>query len=201
MSAPLGFAEDQPFSVTTRENPQLGSPINNNGNFERFDHRRNSSATEVDNDRENEKAEVESSGSSERIGTVASLARTFTHGSIKGADGEHVNPFTSDENPMLNPLSNAFNPKAWVKTLIGISSRDPERYPKRVAGISYKNLNVHGFGTPTEYQKSFGNAPLELLNIPNMITGKGKTKIQILRNFEGLVKSGEMLVVLGRPGR
>lgn len=34
----------------------------------------------------------------------------------------------------------------------------------------------------------------------NKITGRGKHKIQILRNFEGLVRSGEMLVVLGRPG-
>ena len=33
-----------------------------------------------------------------------------------------------------------------------------------------------------------------------MLTGRGKTKIQILRDFEGLVHSGEMLVVLGRPG-
>lgn len=32
------------------------------------------------------------------------------------------------------------------------------------------------------------------------MTGRGKRKIQILRNFEGLVRSGEMLVVLGRPG-
>ena len=33
------------------------------------------------------------------------------------------------------------------------------------------------------------------------MTGTGKQKIQILRDFDGLVKSGEMLVVLGRPGR
>ena len=34
----------------------------------------------------------------------------------------------------------------------------------------------------------------------NAITGRGKHKIQILRDFEGLARSGEMLVVLGRPG-
>jgi ABC-type multidrug transport system ATPase subunit len=34
------------------------------------------------------------------------------------------------------------------------------------------------------------------------MVGKGqKRRIDILRNFDGLVKSGEMLVVLGRPGR
>lgn len=32
------------------------------------------------------------------------------------------------------------------------------------------------------------------------LTGKGKRKIQILRDFEGLIKSGELLVILGKPG-
>ena len=51
----------------------------------------------------------------------------------------------------------------------------------------------------TEY-RTFGNYPLELFTLFNTVTGRGQRKIQILRNFEGLVRSGEMLVVLGRPG-
>lgn len=31
--------------------------------------------------------------------------------------------------------------------------------------------------------------------------GKKLTKIRILREFDGLLETGEMLVVLGRPGR
>lgn len=34
-----------------------------------------------------------------------------------------------------------------------LESRDPDRYPKRVAGVSFRNLNVHGFGALTDYQK------------------------------------------------
>lgn len=41
---------------------------------------------------------------------------------------------------------------------------------------------------------------LEVVGLFNKITGRGKRKIQILRDFEGLIKSGEMLVVLGKPG-
>ena len=48
--------------------------------------------------------------------------------------------------------------------------------------------------------RTFANVVLEAVGLFNKITGRGKTKIQILRDFEGLVKSGEMLVVLGRPG-
>lgn len=131
---------------------------------------------------------------------IRELARTLTQHSVKNVHGEYDNPFHGSSDPQLDPTSGKFNARAWVKTLISITSRDPERYPKRVAGISYKNLNVHGFGNATDYQKTFGNYPLELGSIFNKLRGRGQTKIQILRNFDGLVKSGEMLVVLGRPG-
>jgi ATP-binding cassette subfamily G (WHITE) protein 2 (PDR) len=131
---------------------------------------------------------------------VLQLARTFTHASVKNADGSHVNPFLGSDNPLLDPSSEKFNAKAWIKTLVGITSRDPDRYPERTAGVSYRDLSCHGYGNPTDYQKTFGNYPLEVAGIFNKITGRGKTKIQILRDFDGLVRSGEMLVVLGRPG-
>jgi ATP-binding cassette subfamily G (WHITE) protein 2 (PDR) len=150
----------------------------------------------------NDNERQESINSAERDKQVYQLARTFTQRSVRhGEGGDYVNPFFGSEDPLLDPASGKFNARAWVKTMIGIKSRDPERYPERVAGVSFKNLSVHGFGTPTDYQKSFGNVPLELFSLIDKVRGRGKTKIQILRDFDGLVKSGEMLVVLGRPGR
>lgn len=131
---------------------------------------------------------------------VHRLAHAVTQHSIKSAGGTYHNPFLTTEDPALDPRSGQFSPEAWTRTLIGLQSRDPERYPERVAGVGYQNLNVHGFGSLTDYQKTFGNYPLSLAGLFNSITGRGKRKIQILRDFEGLVKSGEMLVVLGRPG-
>ncbi|KAL8641845.1 MAG: hypothetical protein Q9228_001392 [Teloschistes exilis] len=131
---------------------------------------------------------------------VTTLARQLTSTSFKTQGGSYHNPFLGSDEPELDPLSGHFKPERWVRTLIGLQSRDPERYPQRVAGVSFKNLNVSGFGSPLDYQKTFGNYPLELGSIFNTVTGRGKRKIQILRDFEGLVKSGEMLVVLGRPG-
>jgi ATP-binding cassette subfamily G (WHITE) protein 2 (PDR) len=136
----------------------------------------------------------------EREQRVNQLARRFTQASIKNPKGEYVNPFLSTDDPTLDPTSDKFSARAWVKTLVGIQSRDPERYPDRTAGVSYHNLSCHGFGDPMDYQKTFGNYPLEVGGLFNKITGRGKRKIQILRHFDGIVKSGEMLVVLGRPG-
>ncbi|RFU24398.1 hypothetical protein B7463_g11940, partial [Scytalidium lignicola] len=123
---------------------------------------------------------------------ITNLARTFTQHSVKTTNGSYINPFLGSNDPLLDPTSGRFNQRAWIKTLIGITSRDPDRYPKRTAGVSYRNLNVHGFGTPTDYQKTFGNYPLEAAGLLNKLRGKGQTKIQILRHFDGLIKSGEM---------
>lgn len=101
---------------------------------------------------------------------VTSLARQLTQHSIKHHDGNYINPFTGTDEPSLDPMSGKFSPEAWTRTLIGLEhiprfwtirssfcvrleSRDPERYPKRVAGVSYRNLSVHGFGNLTDYQK------------------------------------------------
>jgi predicted ABC-type transport system involved in lysophospholipase L1 biosynthesis ATPase subunit len=47
---------------------------------------------------------------------------------------------------------------------------------------------------------AFFNSVLQVGALMRKLTGTGKQKIQILRDFDGLVRSGEMLVVLGRPG-
>lgn len=132
---------------------------------------------------------------------IIDLARTVTQHSIRNEAGEHINPFEKTDNPLLDPNSGRFSARAWTKTVLGIQSRDPERYPERTAGVAYKNLSAHGFGESTDYQKTFGNYPLEIGSLFRQMIGRRKqTKIQILRDFDGLVRSGEMLVVLGRPG-
>ena len=67
--------------------------------------------------------------------------------------------------------------------------------------VAYQSLNVYGFGTATGYQKTFANYPLACLSLLGQLLGLArKSRIDILQDFEGLVSSGEMLLVLGRPG-
>ncbi|PWW80121.1 putative ABC transporter [Tuber magnatum] len=135
---------------------------------------------------------------------VAALARKLTKMSTSPTVVD--NPFNSSD-PRLQPNSDQFNVKTWVKTLMQIISRDPELYPNRTAGVSFQNLSAHGFGSQQDYQKDVSNLWMEAIDVFRNIVGGGRPggktgerKIQILRNFDGLVKSGEMLVVLGRPG-
>ncbi|PQE32933.1 abc transporter cdr4 protein [Rutstroemia sp. NJR-2017a WRK4] len=72
---------------------------------------------------------------------------------------------------------------------------------KNSLDVAFKDLNVYGIGTPTDYQKTILNFPSVFLNrFWAYICRRKGSRIDILRDFEGLVKSGEMLIVLGKPG-
>jgi len=134
---------------------------------------------------------------------VTRLAQQLTRQSTHYSTSANLeNPFLDvAEGSTLNPNGDNFKARDWMKNLLALTARDPERFPQRAAGISFKNLSVHGYGSPTDYQKDVFNSILQIGHLFRLLTGTGKQKIQILRNFDGLVKSGEMLVVLGRPGR
>ncbi|BCS02147.1 pleiotropic drug resistance family ABC transporter [Aspergillus luchuensis] len=133
---------------------------------------------------------------------ITALARSLSHLSSKSGIGEGTNTFldpTSD--PELDPNSEQFNSQKWTKNLLRITSRDPDRYPRRTAGVSFRNMNVFGYGTAADYQANVANMWLKGFGWFREKLGYGKkVRIDILRNFEGYVHSGELLVVLGRPG-
>ncbi|KAK6537823.1 hypothetical protein TWF694_010726 [Orbilia ellipsospora] len=137
---------------------------------------------------------------------VIQLARRLSHADhtdltkeeTRYSQFEGENPFAGSTNPRLQPGNERFNPKAWLKSIISLTARDPEKYPSLRLGVSFKNLSAHGFGSATDYQKNVGNIGFSFLE--RAVTIGRKRKIQILRDFEGLVKSSELCVVLGRPG-
>jgi hypothetical protein len=70
----------------------------------------------------------------------------------------------------------------------------------RSAGVCYQNLNVYGYGGASDYQGDVANVWLSLSDLVGRVTGRKRQRIDILRNFDGVVHKGEMLVVLGPPG-
>jgi ABC-type multidrug transport system ATPase subunit len=75
---------------------------------------------------------------------------------------------------------------------------DENEVIQRRAGVVWKNLKVCGSGSAINLQKNVGSLLLAPLRLGEFF-GKGPEKT-ILNEFEGVLKSGEMLVVLGRPG-
>ncbi len=116
-----------------------------------------STATDTSSDLDKETAAQEVTKLARKLTQQSSgddeLRKTVTLQSVKTDGGNYRNSFLDASDPALDPNSAEFNPGKWVRTLVGLQSRDPERYPQRVAGISYKHLSVHGFGSLTDYQK------------------------------------------------
>jgi ATP-binding cassette subfamily G (WHITE) protein 2 (PDR) len=76
------------------------------------------------------------------------------------------NPYLSlSSGSEINPKSSRFKASAWIKNLVGFVSKDPTKYPRRTASVCFCDLNVYGFGTPTDYQKTVGGVLLEIGSI------------------------------------
>ncbi|KGO65937.1 CDR ABC transporter [Penicillium italicum] len=132
---------------------------------------------------------------------IGILARQITNVSTKtGTQGAVSNPFKGSNDPRLDPFSKEFSPQKWVETVLHLNSQDPERYRPRKAGFSFRNLSVHGFGSAVSYQKDFLNVFLQAADMVTGLVNRKDQKIQILRNHNGVLRDGEMLLVLGRPG-
>lgn len=110
------------------------------------------------------------------------------------------NPFLDASNPLLDPHSDQFDSRIWAQHVLHIQHRDPERYPLLNAGVSFRNLGAFGYSTGSDYQKTVFNTILSYKEWFRILLKKKDPQITILKEFNGLVKSGETCVVLGRPG-
>jgi ATP-binding cassette, subfamily G (WHITE), member 2, PDR len=87
-----------------------------------------------------------------RDSNVHELARQYTSKSTHSVYEQ--NPFEADEESVLNPNSPKFSARAFAKSLLNLQARDPEKWKQRTAGFCFKDLNVFGFGSSTDYQKT-----------------------------------------------
>lgn len=134
-------------------------------------------------------------------GRVHQLARTFSNMSAASESRPTViNPFQSRKDSSLDPSFRLFDAEHWLKAYISVIHNDAERYPQRTTGVSYRDVNVYGFGSEMDYQKDVFNIFFHAINIAKEMF-RDRPRIPILTSFDGLVRPGEMCVVLGRPRR
>ncbi|KAJ5765983.1 uncharacterized protein N7511_003599 [Penicillium nucicola] len=137
---------------------------------------------------------------------ITTLAQSISHvsrqNSLEVDKPEGINTFLDPTgDPELDPNSDTFISRKWVRNMLQMVSDDADRHPRRTVGVSFRNLNVFGYGTAADYQMNVANTWLKAAEWLRGVLGMDKkVRIDILREFEGIVHSGEMLVVLGRPG-
>ncbi|KAH8880464.1 hypothetical protein GQ53DRAFT_669719 [Thozetella sp. PMI_491] len=131
-----------------------------------------------------------------RASAVQALASSYSRRSGGGPRG---NPFLAEADSVLNPKSPNFNAKEWAKAIVELISSSGTSL--RSSGVCFQNLSVHGFRTSTDYHKDVGNIWLSFgARLFQSLVDKQRPRVDILTQIDGLVRKGEMLVVLGPPG-
>ncbi|KAL3962911.1 hypothetical protein ACCO45_004434 [Purpureocillium lilacinum] len=98
----------------------------------------------------------------------------------------------------LDPESSNFDLSKWLRRFV--DQLQAEGVEARRTGVAFRNLDVFGSGAALQLQQTVGSFLLAPARLGELLSFGKKQPKQILHGFEGLVKSGELLVVLGRPG-
>lgn len=131
-------------------------------------------------------------------GLARSLSRTYS--SKTTLDLQRLETITglADSDPVFDPNNQNFDLYKWIKKFI--RNLDEEQVKQKRAGIVFKNLNVSGTGSALNLQQTVSSFLMAPFRIREFIDLGHKPSKRILKDFDGVLKSGEMLIVLGRPG-
>jgi hypothetical protein len=65
-----------------------------------------------------------------------------------------INPFDGPKDSGLDPPCPFFDAEEWAKAYMSIIHNDADRYPQRTTGVSYRDINVYGYGSETTTRKT-----------------------------------------------
>ncbi|KAK7188983.1 uncharacterized protein CC84DRAFT_1147497 [Paraphaeosphaeria sporulosa] len=143
------------------------------------------------------RAEAEFAALNREFSRTSQLSRTKSRQSRKGATDieKAVDEETGSEEPF--DLETVLRGNRDEEERAGIKS-------KRI-GVVFEDLTVSGIGGVKNYVKTFPDAFVSFFNVfatVQSLLGLGKKgrEFDILKDFRGVVKPGEMCLVLGRPG-
>ncbi|CAK7235581.1 hypothetical protein SBRCBS47491_009341 [Sporothrix bragantina] len=142
---------------------------------------------------------------SEELRTITRIAtglRSRTLSRHPTADGAAAANLEKDD-PRLDPNSKDFDHYRWAQMVLQTVNRSGIEIQEQ--GVAFSDLCVSGSGSSLQYQQTVVTSlltPFQML--VDLFPGRGKTeknsRRRILRNFDGVLDGGELLLVLGRPG-
>ncbi|KAL4738230.1 ABC-2 type transporter-domain-containing protein [Aspergillus similis] len=98
----------------------------------------------------------------------------------------------------LDPSSASFSLEKWLRAAVSDASQHGLSTPS--GGILFRNLTVSGTGSALQLQPTVGSVLTAPLRIASLLRHKRVEPRRILHGFDGVMKTGELLLVLGRPG-
>ncbi|EAU89680.2 hba2 [Coprinopsis cinerea okayama7 len=131
---------------------------------------------------------------------MQSLRRTLTHervGLPKGQSEPSESSDTSSDHTLIVDGDN-FDLEKTIKTII--RRRDQSEIKPRQLGVVFRNLRVVGLKAAASFQPTVGSLFNPADVVQNIQNARHPPVRNILDGFEGVVRPGEMLLVLGSPG-
>ncbi|KAJ6178675.1 hypothetical protein N7519_009136 [Penicillium mononematosum] len=104
----------------------------------------------------------------------------------------------AQQDPALDPQSGKFDLQKWLKAAFNDINR--EGHSEHTSDVVFKHLNVYGSGAALQFQDTVTSTLTAPFRLPQIIRESKSPQRRILKDFNGLLKSGELLLVLGRPG-
>ncbi|KAL4780663.1 ABC-2 type transporter-domain-containing protein [Aspergillus varians] len=111
----------------------------------------------------------------------------------------HASDAFPEDDPSLDPQAAEFDLERWLRAAMAdAEGRGFET--SQGGGILFRDLNVSGSGAALQLQATVGSLLSAPLRIPELLRQRRSPPRRILNSFNGLMKTGELLLVLGRPG-
>ncbi|EAW09321.1 putative ABC multidrug transporter [Aspergillus clavatus NRRL 1] len=102
------------------------------------------------------------------------------------------------DDPALNPDNKDFDLYKWLRKVVHVLNE--EGVPRKKASIFFQHLRVSGTGAALQLQQTVADLFTAPFRPKETFNFGSKTPKTILHNFDGVLHSGELLIVLGRPG-
>lgn len=131
-----------------------------------------------------------------RIASILSGGQSRTNTGRPGLDRQDTVAGMGYDSPEFDPNHKSFSFLLWIRKFMQTLEQNGIRI--RRSGFTFRNLNISGKGSALQLQQSVGSLFMQPFRVRENFSHPPEK--QILRNFNGHVNSGELLVVLGRPG-
>ncbi|KAJ5880864.1 uncharacterized protein N7473_011917 [Penicillium subrubescens] len=102
------------------------------------------------------------------------------------------------DNPALDPENKDFDLSLWLRHIVRQLNHEGILHSK--ASVYFRNVHVTGTGAALQLQQTVDGIFTSLLRPRETFSIGSKPPKQILKQFDGILDSGELLIVLGRPG-
>lgn len=124
------------------------------------------------------------------------LQRALTSMSMSRQGTRHS--IAEPNDPAMDPSSDQFDLTKFLRSFRHYL--EDEGVEMKQLSVVYKNLNVYGSGAALQLQKTVTDMLMAPIRPQEFIHFGKKDRKQILHSFDGIIKAGELCVVLGRPG-